>query len=570
MKRLVFVMALAFPTAAHAETRCASIEMTPSEKLQIVAWIETASGEYVDTTYITQTVGRFGLGNRPGRWDFNSGPMWPYGRRLATFPVWAHRHGHTFPSVVFQNCCGHMAGSTGGSVPVTDDPNYCFSVINDSTKSSPNDREFADCGENNLSHAFDESSRELHYCQPFMASDPKWAKADAMTCATVAHTDKGKFSTTSTSLYPPRLDLIYNPQTDAPSVEQFKTMAPFDAVSQATPPGGVAQAIAWPVPDALPAGSYVMFVEVAKEFDHNATFSEAAHPAPPAVGPMGIQWSSFGLPYLGQPSVVYKVPFEITTGQTTASTSDFIGYSAIDGSDGNIRPPDGSITTDTPGSGASRLQLVSDGSAMYRVRVSVSPNDSSHVPSAPANIKAAELGTQTITLAFTAPGDGTSTVAGYDVRIKANGVITPETFDDAMKVGVAATLVRPGQTQTLELMGLLPETDYSVAIRAFDACRNNGDIAIVNVRTADRIAGEVDACFIATAAYGSVMANDVELLRHFRDSLLESTVLGELAVEAYYTFGPPVAGMIGESDLLRTMVRAMLAPIVDAVRKLSV
>jgi hypothetical protein len=45
-------------------------------------------------------------------------------------------------------------------------------------------------------------------------------------------------------------------------------------------------------------------------------------------------------------------------------------------------------------------------------------------------------------------------------------------------------------------------------------------------------------------------------------------VLGELAVEAYYTFGPPVAGVIGESDLLRTMVRTMLEPLVDAVRKL--
>ena len=77
------------PAAAHADSRCATIEMTPSEKLQIVAWVETASGQYVDTVYITQTVGRFGLGNRPGRWDFNSGPMWPYGRRTATFPIWS-------------------------------------------------------------------------------------------------------------------------------------------------------------------------------------------------------------------------------------------------------------------------------------------------------------------------------------------------------------------------------------------------------------------------------------------------------------------------------------------------
>ena len=51
------------------------------------------AGDYIDTIYITQQTGTFGLGNRPGRFDFNSGPHWPYGRRITTFPVWSHaRH----------------------------------------------------------------------------------------------------------------------------------------------------------------------------------------------------------------------------------------------------------------------------------------------------------------------------------------------------------------------------------------------------------------------------------------------------------------------------------------------
>src|SRR3990167_4882384 len=48
---------------------------------QIVVWVEDTAGNYIDTLFITRETGTYGLGNRPGRWDFNSGPQWPYGRR---------------------------------------------------------------------------------------------------------------------------------------------------------------------------------------------------------------------------------------------------------------------------------------------------------------------------------------------------------------------------------------------------------------------------------------------------------------------------------------------------------
>jgi hypothetical protein len=116
---------------------------------------------------------------------------------------------------------------------------------------------------------------------------------------------------------------------------------------------------------------------------------------------------------------------------------------------------------------------------------------------------------------------------------------------------------------------LLPDTEYSVAIRAYDDCRNTGPMRVINFITPERTTGEVDACFIATAAYGSVMAQDVEMLRHVRDAVLRRTVLGELAVQTYYTFGPPVAGLVGESELLRWTARAVLDPLVTWARALQ-
>ena len=56
------------------------------------------------------------------------------------------------------------------------------------------------------------------------------------------------------------------------------------------------------------------------------------------------------------------------------------------------------------------------------------------------------------------------------------------------------------------------------------------------------------------------------MLRRLRDSVLRKTVLGELAIEAYYTFGPAFSGMIGESELLRSTAREALAPIVRYAR----
>src|ERR1041384_7957419 len=97
MRRLAVVALLFAPSLVRAEDkRCIDAQLTPANDLQLVAWIETTTGTFVDTIFITQQTGTFGLGNRPGRFDFNSGPNWPYGRRITVFPVWAGRHGVRF------------------------------------------------------------------------------------------------------------------------------------------------------------------------------------------------------------------------------------------------------------------------------------------------------------------------------------------------------------------------------------------------------------------------------------------------------------------------------------------
>jgi hypothetical protein len=251
-----------------------------------------------------------------------------------------------------------------------------------------------------------------------------------------------------------------------------------------------------------------------------------------------------------------------------ASSATDAGFGAPDGAVGTLRPPDATITSDTPGSGALRLQLISEGPEMYRVRVRVRPNLDGALPGTPALLAPGAVTTTRVTMWFIAPGIGDTRVAGYDVRILANTPITADNFAEATPITTAVAPDEPGSLQRFDVIGLLPETEYWIGVRAYDGCRNPGPLAVAQVVTADREAGHVDACFVATAAYGSVMANDVELLRHARDSLLARSVLGELAIETYYTFGPAVAGVVGESDVLRRSARGALAPLIAWVRGL--
>jgi len=204
------------------------------------------------------------------------------------------------------------------------------------------------------------------------------------------------------------------------------------------------------------------------------------------------------------------------------------------------------------------------------VRVSASPDDPSAVPNAPDELAATDVTGSTVTITFAAPSIGTTneTVAGYDVRVLANTPMDDDNFASGTPITTKVTPVMPGSQQSIDLSGLLPLTDYWVGVRAYNGCDDDGPLAVIHITTTDRTSGEVDACFVATAAYGSLMANDVELLRHFRDTWLQTNVVGELGVEAYYTFGPAIAGIIGESDLLRSTARAALAPIVEKIHTL--
>ncbi len=68
-------------------------------------------------------------------------------------------------------------------------------------------------------------------------------------------------------------------------------------------------------------------------------------------------------------------------------------------------------------------------------------------------------------------------------------------------------------------------------------------------------------CFIATAAFGSEMAPEVNVFRHFRNQFLLKNKLGRRFVTTYYNLSPPLARFISQHDSLRWAARTALWPL---------
>ncbi|HXI60268.1 MAG TPA: hypothetical protein VNO55_29590, partial [Polyangia bacterium] len=302
---------------------------------QIAVWIETADHQFVDTLMVTNMVAARGLGNRPGEWNFLSGPKFPYGKRAMALPIWAHARNVLYPQVVMQDGMEDWLG-------------WHESL----------------------------SSEDPYYCRPVREQE---INVDAITCPTKFNSAKGKVDTSLPMVYyPPRNDLTNFTNKDCDQVggatgckrsaERYATMNDLDAVAAATPLYGRPYTGTWSIPADRPAGDYALMVEVNKEYDGND-----AHMHPSFEDPRLVGYGTIN--NFGQPAVVWRVPVRLDApAPRTFSTSMIYGYGAWDGANGAITPRDQTISSGVPGSGEGRLLEIAapgGGSAVGRVHVSV-------------------------------------------------------------------------------------------------------------------------------------------------------------------------------------------------------
>jgi len=564
------------------------LRFTPTRFAQLAVWLESEDGERFATVRLTEAVARRGIGNRPGASQMNSGFHWPYGRREGVLPVWARRRASTpgasaWNRVIFQN------RTTEGLASRT------------SADHSPDD----------------------YYCLSFDKARSSKDALDAVSCATQFSSDKGRFITEQDvsggyaepyenddgvgfmrplsleSLYPPRLDVrrCANGETgclDHADVEHFaaharEVMPEIDAVTMATAVGGVPQEIIFEVPAAWPAGAYRACVEANVEGDYNATWNETSFPTPRTPASTWDSWAmTFGYPYRGQPSVVYCADIELGGDEAMSfSVSEPTGTAGNWDMDnptyGELRAMD-AMTDDpvnAPGSGADRLLLMDGGD---RLQVEVRPPRSCDGDQPPGAVDDFVIENhpdelhahQFARLRFRAADDDHG-VHRYDVRFSTDP-IDENTFMQATPAKQATVeaeeLLVPTEAQAGEMIrvdmgGLVMATHYFVAVRATDSCAGVGPIRVAEVTTTERIFATVTPCFVATAAYGSPLASEIGALRRFRDRYLMTHAVGRALVDAYYTVGPELAGVIARDESLRSLARWAMTPVVAVARMLA-
>lgn len=95
--------------------------------------------------------------------------------------------------------------------------------------------------------------------------------------------------------------------------------------------------------------------------------------------------------------------------------------------------------------------------------------------------------------------------------------------------------------------------------------KENCDLPTAIAKYYEKLTSKV--CFIATAAYGTPFAHEIDTLRLWRDNFLEIHLPGRLFIRFYYEVSPRIANFISEKKLLRKFIRIVLNPCIFILKK---
>ena len=144
-----------------------------------------------------------------------------------------------------------------------------------------------------------------------------------------------------------------------------------------------------------------------------------------------------------------------------------------------------------------------------------------------------------------------------------------ETFDvkfkEVMIHGIEKTYTLAYSNDVVDFESQLPRFDETIDSFEILSASNNAD-----EKTSDSEGG---GCLIATATYGSEMANQVQQLRELRDNTVLSKESGIAFMagfnQIYYSFSPTIADLERENSIFRELVKIAITPMIATLSILN-
>ena len=155
------------------------------------------------------------------------------------------------------------------------------------------------------------------------------------------------------------------------------------------------------------------------------------------------------------------------------------------------------------------------------------------------------------------------------MKLYENGTITEEEFEEELKLlGYTESEIR----QAKSVLGKLPHQENA------DLPPSNEDTETGDETTKDSdekidTTTPKSGCLIATAAFGSELAPQVQLLRELRDNTLLKTSSGSSFMTTfnsiYYSFSPTVAEWERQNPLFKEAVKLTITPLISTLSILN-
>ena len=185
---------------------------------------------------------------------------------------------------------------------------------------------------------------------------------------------------------------------------------------------------------------------------------------------------------------------------------------------------------------------------------------------APSNLAASAVSDSQILLAWK---DNSDDETGFKIERKTG---SSGTFSQITTV--------EANVKTFSDTGLSASTEYYYRVRSYSSV-GDSDYSNTASATTQSSGGGGDGgtggdgsdsgggnCFIATACFGSIMAEEVQILCAFRDKFLLTNSAGRAFVKLYYKISPKFTDLIRKKEGLKAVIRTVLKPIVWAVNQI--